>query len=116
MIEIRMTAPIILEKVLRNMRKESAKLKSEQMTCPRLRERTSKHVVDCVDVFGKSVHNTANRLRTIVSGRRVSADSTVRTVVSKKDIGLCMTRLMPSFQDIRWKKAPEKENIRDVAS
>jgi hypothetical protein len=33
-IEIRMTAPIIVEKVLRNMRKESKKLKSEQMTRP----------------------------------------------------------------------------------
>ena len=60
-----MTAPIILEKVLRNMRKESTKTPVRTDDTPRLRERTSQHVVDCVDVFRKSVHNTANRLRRI---------------------------------------------------
>ena len=35
-------------------------------------ERTSQHVVDCVDIFGKSVHDTAKRLRMAVSGREFS--------------------------------------------
>jgi hypothetical protein len=38
------------------------------------------------------------------------------TVVSKNDIGLCMTRLIASFRDVRWKKDSEKESLRDEAS
>ena len=110
-----MTAPIILEKVLRNMRKESKKLKSEH-DAPRLSGRTSQHVVDRVDVFRKTIHDTADRLRRVVSRRRTPADLTLRTVVSKNDIGLCMTRLMASFLDVRWKKGRDKENLHDVAS
>ena len=34
MIEIKMIAPMVLDDVLRNVRKESAKLKSEQMSQP----------------------------------------------------------------------------------
>ena len=110
-----MTAPIILEKVLRNMRKESRRTQVRTDDTPRLRGRTSQHVVDCVDVFRKSVHNTTDRLRNLVSGSRISANPTVRTVVSKKDIGLCMTRLMASFLDVSRKKDAGNENLRDVA-
>ena len=38
------------------------------------------------------------------------------TVVSKNDIGLCMTRLIASFRDVRWKKGLDKENLHDEAS
>jgi hypothetical protein len=34
MIEIKMIAPMVLDEVLRNVRKESAKLKSERMSRP----------------------------------------------------------------------------------
>jgi hypothetical protein len=42
----------------------------------------------------------------------------MRTVVSKKDIGLRMTRLIASFkfQNIRWKNDSDTENLRDEAS
>jgi hypothetical protein len=65
--EIKITAPIILDMVLRNVRKESVKLESERMSRPgQVNEvRTSQLVVECVDIFGKSVHDTAKRLRTI---------------------------------------------------
>ena len=75
------------------------KLRTNELS--RLKERTGQHIVDCVDVFRKAVHNTANRLRTTVGGGRILTKRVVRTVVSKKDIGLCITRLMPSFQDVR---------------
>jgi hypothetical protein len=65
------------------------------------RSRTSQHVVDRVDIFGKSVHDTAKRLRMIVKWEENAADSTLRTVVSKKDIGPCITRLMASFEGVR---------------
>ena len=59
-------------------------------------ERTSQQVVKCIDVFRKSVHDTANWLEIGFSGRRNADSQIVRTVVSKKDIGLCMTRLIAS--------------------
>jgi hypothetical protein len=42
-------------------------------------------------------------------GRRISADLTVPTVVSKKDMGLCMTPLMAPSQEVRRKKDKDKE-------
>ena len=40
----------------------------------------------------------------------------MRTVVSKKDIGLRMTRQIASFQNVRWKNDSDTENLRDEAS
>ena len=62
----------------------------------RLGERTSQQVIKCIDVFRKSVHYTANRLEAVFSGRRNTVSQIVRTVVSKKDIGLYITWLMAS--------------------
>src|SRR6266478_717872 len=115
-----MIAPIIVDEVLRDMRKDSANLKLERMIRPgQLDERSATNRPACCRLclclwkIGSSYGQAATYN---CQCEENSARSTVRTVVSKKDIGLYMTRLIASFQDVRRKKDSATENLRYVLS
>ena len=114
-IEMRMIAPIIEDAVLVIWRRESvarsirlavgratykppSKLSIVSMSV-RKRVRSSRFQPNGkMDTFGETIHYAAKRLRKMGESSH-RTDEILPTVVSKKDIGACMTRSIASWGD-----------------